>query len=78
MSVFDEEYRLGLLERLKTRAAQGKLPGIYQLNPGTGKPAYLSPQQRIQEAEMGTELGDEELFAEYEYMQELKRRGGIP
>lgn len=77
MAIFDPTYKKELIERLKQRKEAGELPGKYQLNPETGKPGYLSPEQRIKEAEKGTATGDEELFAEYELMQELKRRGGI-
>jgi hypothetical protein len=77
MPMIDAEYRKHLLERLKKRKEQGKLPSIYRLNPGTNLPTRLTPEQRIKEAEEGTPLGEEELFMEYELMQELKRRGGI-
>lgn len=77
MPLFDPEYKKELIERLKQRRAEGKLPEKYQLNLTTGKPTKMTPDQRIDEAIRGTPAGDEELFAEYELMQELKRKGGI-
>lgn len=71
MSIFDPEYKQKLIERLEERARQGKLPEIYRLG------VHLTPEQRIEEAQRESAIGHEELFAEYEYMQELKRRGGI-
>ena len=75
--IFDPTYKRELIERLKQRKAAGKLPDKYQLDPNTGKKVRITSDQRIREAERGTPIGNEELFAEYEFMEELKRRGGI-
>jgi len=77
MPLFDPEYKKELIDRIKKRREKGELPEIYRLNPGTGKKVTISPDQRIREAEEETPAGQEELFAEYELMEELKRRGGI-
>lgn len=72
MPLFDERTRLHLIERMELRRerqkAEGKdEPGVYQL------PGY-SPDQLIDEAKRGTDVGNEALFAEYQLMRELEKR----
>lgn len=74
MPLLDPQYRQKLLERLEIRKQQGRLHDVYRLDPGTGRERHYSPQQIIDEARRGTEVGNDFLVAEYKLMKELERR----
>lgn len=72
MDLFTVQAKQLMVERVKTRYAQGKLRGMFTLG------QYYSPDQIIQEVEAGSAVGEQVLIAEKKLMDELKRLGGIP
>jgi hypothetical protein len=71
MDLFTAETKNLMLARLKTRYNDGDLKGIFTLG------RYYTPEEILREAEKGSSIGEEILFAEKKLHDELKRLGGI-
>ena len=69
METFTPEMKDLLLKRLEQKLAEGRLSGTYTLSG-----VFLTPEQVIDEARRGTPFGEEILFAQKQFMDELKRR----
>ena len=74
MELFNSTTKELLLTRLEKRYEQGRLIDVYQIDPDTGIARHLTPEQQIEEARKGTPIGEEILYAEKRFMDELKRR----
>jgi len=71
MNTFNKEMKELLIERMEIRLKQGRAAPIYQL--GTDG-SYYTPEEILEEAKKGTEVGEEFLWAEKKLMDELKKR----
>jgi len=69
METFTPETRDLVLKRLEQYYAEGKLTGVYTL----GGRSY-TPEQMIDEVRNGTAYGNEIIFAQKQFMDELMRR----
>jgi len=69
LETFTPEMRRLLLSRLEQKLAEGRLSGTYTLDG-----VYLTPEQVLDEARRGTLFGEEVLFAQKQFMDELKQR----
>lgn len=58
-----------LIKRLEQKLREGRLSGTYTLSG-----VYLTPEQVLDEARRGTPFGEEVIFAQKQFMDELKRR----
>lgn len=71
METFDAKLKELLIQRMKKRLEQGRSIGIYQI---ANTQTHYTPEQIIEEAEKGTPIGEEFLWAEKKLMDELKKR----
>lgn len=71
METFDAKLKELLIQRMKKRLEQGRSIGIYQIS---HLQSSFTPEQIIEEAEKGTKIGEEFLWAEKKLMDELKKR----
>ena len=65
---FSPEMKALLLRRLEKRKEEGRLAPIYTIG------GEYSPEQIVEEARRGSSVGEEFLFAEKRFMDELERR----
>jgi len=71
---FSPEMKDLLMRRLEARKQAGSLAPIYTIADGGKYGMHYTPDQIIDEARRGTSIGEEFLFAEKRFMDELERR----
>jgi len=69
METFTPEMKALVIARLEQKLAEGRLSGTYTLSG-----LHLTPEQVIDQVRRGTPFGEEIIFAQKQFMDELKRR----